>query len=45
MQAHQVDVKWNTPKEQLKRATAKLAEQNRKNREILSQIDFRSLCR
>ena len=43
MAAHQMEVKYNTPREQLKRLTTELGEQNKKNAEVLKGIDFRSL--
>ncbi len=38
MEAHQTEVKYNTPGEQLKRATRKLAAQNKRNAVVLRSL-------
>jgi hypothetical protein len=43
MAAHQMEVKYNTPRAQLNRLTKELEEQNKKTAEVLKGIDFRSL--
>ena len=40
MKAHDVEAKWHTPVEKLKRATAVLRKQNMKNAVIIKKLDI-----